>query len=197
MITSIENLKSAIQRLSLLKDPSVYFYNNGNTIRYLLCVEDEDDDNTSDTFTLGLYYDLGDPLIRSILKHSSSYVEDEDDEDEEPLLIEDFLIFRDQDNENNRRVFENLMDYINTYRGFKPCFCKQQFIEDGKEVCIACEMFASPQGLELTECLLCSHTSCNISMMTTPCCNTHAIHKECWEKCKRCPYCRAEENVVV
>jgi hypothetical protein len=190
MITEKDYVVAAIERLCNLKQQSVMFYNTAKTIRYILSIDDEDED--AGTFTVGFYYDLNDPTVAAIIQDSTPFgCEPDEDGEYEPVMINDYELKKAKDVPSNQGVYAEIMEEINAYLKHTVCPCNKQFIEDGREICIVCEMFATREQMEDIECVLCAEKRKAMFFHALPCCGEQ-VHTACLEKCRsKCPFCRA------
>jgi hypothetical protein len=91
---------------------------------------------------------------------------------------------------NSQAIEESSAGFIAYYRMCrtrKICECNDNFIDDNKNHCWACEFHNVPT----TECIICSNTVFRRNCLLMPCCS-QLLHRTCFDKCKKCPFCAAE-----
>ena len=199
-IVDVDNLRSVIRRVGNHGDDDLTFYNEDETIKYVLVVdkietvsEESDDDDEPDTiYNVTLYHDTTNKTVKSIIRYDDMYEHgDSSDDDEDNLdIISEFEIF--DDPEEDKSTYSDIQRIINNCLKTKICHCMKYFIHDGGDMCFRCHLFASKEDMEQRECFICYEKSSAITMNQQKCCKQY-IHKKCLKRCddtKGCPMCR-------
>jgi len=144
----------------------------------LLIVVDADDDDA-------------DALV-AILKNYPDAIGFESDRPGEFIIDTFELDKREVDEES----VETLRKLINDVFSHTICNCNKYFIKDGKDMCIFCEMTATTEDLEFTDCPICMDKCYNMHGKIMKCCGVK-LHTKCDSKWystgnKKCVMCRAE-----
>lgn len=185
-ITTIENLKKVIERVdptASQDNPTKFvFHNNSKTIRYKMSFYNH---ITSRSLVFQLEYKYS----REVYSILESTFQDEFSEDEgyEDLLVIGIYCGGSFDGRCAVGV-----DEINKCLKREICDCGLDFIDDGRPICLRCQLFA-PLPADLRTCPICLAESHKQTFMKTACCDQD-IHKKCHAEWKRrsphCSFCR-------
>ena len=200
-IVDIENLKSVIRRIGDHGEDDLMFYNEDETIKYVLVVDkietvSEDTDDTDDepdtVYNVTLYHDTSNKTVKDIIRYEDMYehTDSSDDDDDNLDIISEFEIF--DDPEEDKSTYLEIQRIVNLSLKTKICHCTKYFIHDGGDMCFRCHLFASKEDMEPRECFICYEKSSTITMHQQGCCKQF-IHKKCLKRCddsKGCPMCR-------
>jgi len=133
----------------------------------------------------------GDDVLVNILKNYPDAIGFDSDGGE--FIIETLELDK---RDVNMEDIETLRKIINGVYNYTVCNCNKYFIKDDKEMCIFCEMTATSEDLEYTDCLICMEKCYNMHGKVMKCCGTK-LHTKCDNKWyvtgnKKCVMCRAE-----
>ena len=135
------------------------------------------------------------PVIKNILRLNSYYEKDTDDEDEDDFdemegvscMRRSFFLRKDK--KYAECVAKEFSEYYEKCLSRRICDCEDYFINDGYDLCLSCKMFSHLKK----QCSICSKKVNKTEFIKMICCNQE-IHKECYERMDRCPFCRETFN---
>jgi len=190
LIESNDRLRSALRRVHDA-NTGVMLTNKNDDFKMMIRNDPDGGDGYFMTFEVVIIADDNNAILRKCLDHYVDTVGFEDDEGQE-FIIGSFEIDKrggDDDTEDLAKLMNEL--YETSY-----CQCGQRFIHDGKNMCVFCEMTATPEKLAPFDCAVCMETGHDFHSTKMKCCGNklHVLCDDQWFRKgnKTCAFCRAE-----
>ena len=190
-IESNDRLYAALTRL-YDANTGVTFKNKNGDFKVLIRNDPDGGMGHYMTFETLIVVEDGDDTVTRCLENYVNAVGFESPGDHE-FLIDSFEFDKRKRSEED---IEEFRKFLNGLEKTSICQCGERFIDDDKEMCVFCDMTATPEKLTEFECPVCLETGHNFHSVTMKCCGnkTHTLCDAQWYRKgnKTCAFCRAE-----
>jgi hypothetical protein len=136
--------------------------------------------------------DVGDDILSACLDNYVNAVGFESP-DSQDFLIDSFEFDKRQRSEEE---IEEFREFLNALANTTVCPCGKRFIHDDKDMCIFCDMTATPEKLAEFDCPICLEKGYDFHSKTMKCCGNriHVLCDSTWYRKgnKTCAFCREE-----
>jgi hypothetical protein len=191
MISHTERLWSAMERI-YEANSGVAFKNIDDSFKILVRNDPEGSAGHFMAIEVAIIVEPDDDILMECVNNYVNAAGFDSPEEQEFIINTFEFDKRDPDAED----LEEFMKFLNDLQQTIICSCGKRFITDGKDMCVFCDLIATPEKLQTFECPVCLEQCKELHSHTMKCCN-HKIHLLCdvnWYKKgnKKCALCRAE-----
>ena len=192
LIESNERLVSALHRIHDA-NTGVTFSNKNNDFKVMVRNDPDGGVGHFMTFEVVIIAEDNNAILRKCLDHFVDTVGFEDDGGQE-FIVGSFEV--DKRVGSGEDDVEDLKEMLNNLYETSYCQCGQRFIHDGQDMCVFCDMTATPEKLAPFDCAVCMETGHDFHSTKMKCCGNklHVLCDDQWFRKgnKTCAFCRAE-----